>query len=386
MAEAAAKTSDRTCSARTCSCAWPRCSRPSSATCRAPRRRPGAVLELRRRGRRRAGLPRSHLRQDRATSRSWPSILRRRIAITDDPTSSSSCTSASARSLPTSSTTPTQRWPATWPCSSTNRARPRRSRPSSASTSAPSAGKSCSASTRRCSTSRRATRPCPTATRAWPRSPRDVLGQRDKRGRAVAAASSICAAPTRMALSALADLHEQAEEWRELTEVLDSQIARHRGARGPHSRLQAPRPRVGREARARAQRARMLAEGRSRSIRGDVEALRAIADNYRSAGAWEELADILRTTISVGTPAAERATRSRSSTRSWASSRAPPSCASTPRSRPGAQVLQIDPRDFRALAALENPVHAGGALGGVRGRARAARPQVLDARRARSTC
>ena len=85
----------------------------------------------------------------------------------------------------------------------------------------------------------------------------------------------------------------------------------------------------------------------------DVEALRAIADNYRSAGAWEELSDTLLddrfwwARTHSGTP------RSRSSTRSWASSRERPSCASTPRSRPGVRSCTSIPTDFRALAALE---------------------------------
>ena len=183
------------------------------------------------------------------------------------------------------------------------------------------------ASTKRCSTSRRATRPCPTATRAWPGPPRTCSGSATSRS-SCGGASSICAAQTPLALSALADLHEQAEEWRELTEVLDSQI---RATEDPVARIpdvQAARSRVGR--RLPGANVTLSNAGRrsSRSIRGDVEALGAIAENYRSAGAWEEAVDILRTTISVGTQSLSAdEVEERSSTRSWASSRAPPSSA-----------------------------------------------------------
>ena len=64
-----------------------------------------------------------------------------------------------------------------------------------------------------------------------------------------------------IALSGLADLHEMAGEWKELTEVLEKQVARDARSRGAHPDLQAPRPHLGREAVARAQLARELAEG-----------------------------------------------------------------------------------------------------------------------------
>ncbi len=104
------------------------------------------------------------------------------------------------------------------------------------------------------------------------------------------------------ALSALADLHEQAEEWRELTEVLDSQI---RATEDPVARIPVYK-RLGRVWGEKLGRERNALECWQKVVEidaGDVEALRAIADNYRSAGAWEELADILRRTISVGSNA-----------------------------------------------------------------------------------
>lgn len=153
------------------------------------------------------------------------------------------------------------------------------------------------------------------------------------------------------ALSALADLHEQAEEWRELTEVLDSQI---RATEDPVARIPVYK-RLGRVWGEKLGRERNALECWQKVVEidaGDVEALRAIADNYRSAGAWEELADILRRTISVGSNALtgdevkelyvqlgelEGTTLMRidAAVEAWR------------------QVLQIDPTEGRALAALE---------------------------------
>lgn len=153
------------------------------------------------------------------------------------------------------------------------------------------------------------------------------------------------------ALSALADLHEQAEEWRELTEVLDSQI---RATEDPVARIPVYK-RLGRVWGEKLGRERNALECWQKVVEidaGDVEALRAIADNYRSAGAWEELSDILRRTISVGSNALtgneikelyvqlgelEGTTLMRidAAVEAWR------------------QVLQIDATEGRALAALE---------------------------------
>jgi transposase len=91
-----------------------------------------------------------------------------------------------------------------------------------------------------------------------------------------------------LALSALADLHEQAEEWRELTEVLDSQI---RATEDPVARIPVYK-RIGRVWGEKLGRERNALECWQKVVEidaGDVEALRAIADNYRSAGAWGNL-------------------------------------------------------------------------------------------------
>jgi len=178
----------------------------------------------------------------------------------------------------------------------------------------------------------------------------DVLGERERAVELWRRVLDLRGADP-LALSALGDLHEQAEEWRELTEVLDSQI---RATEDPVARIPVYK-RLGRVWGTNLGRERNALECWQKVVEidpGDVEALSAIADNYRSAGAWEELSDILRTTISVGTQALsadevkelyaqlgelEGTTlmRINAAVEAWR------------------QVLQIDPADFRALAALE---------------------------------
>jgi tetratricopeptide (TPR) repeat protein len=178
----------------------------------------------------------------------------------------------------------------------------------------------------------------------------DVLGQRDKAVELWRRVLDLRGADP-LALQALADLHEQAQEWRELTEVLDSQI---RATEDPVARIPVYK-RLGRVWGGKLGRERNALECWQKVVEidpGDVEALRAIADNYRSAGAWEELSDVLQRTISVGTHALsgdeikelyaqlgelEGTTlmRVNAAVEAWR------------------QVLQIDPADFRALAALE---------------------------------
>jgi tetratricopeptide (TPR) repeat protein len=154
-----------------------------------------------------------------------------------------------------------------------------------------------------------------------------------------------------MALSALADLHEQAGEWRELTEVLDNQI---RGTNDAMAKIPLYK-RLGRIWGEKLSRERNALECWQRVLEidpGDVEALRAIAENYRSAGAWEELSDTLQRLINLGSEIVgedelkelysqlgelEGATlmRTQMAIDAWR------------------HVLDIDPTDFRALAALE---------------------------------
>jgi tetratricopeptide (TPR) repeat protein len=154
-----------------------------------------------------------------------------------------------------------------------------------------------------------------------------------------------------VALSALADLHEQAGEWRELTEVLDNQI---RATDAPEGKIPLYK-RLGRIWGEKLSRERNSLECWQRVLEidpGDVEALRAIAENYRSAGAWEELSDTLQHLINLGPEVLgepelkelysqlgelEGSTlmRTQMAIDAWR------------------RVLDIDPADFRALAALE---------------------------------
>jgi len=102
-----------------------------------------------------------------------------------------------------------------------------------------------------------------------------------------------------VALSALADLHEQAGEWRELTEVLDNQIRATTDERGKIPLYK----RLGRIWGEKLSRERNALECWQHVLEidpGDVEALRAIAENYRSAGAWEELSETLQRLIALG--------------------------------------------------------------------------------------
>ena len=126
----------------------------------------------------------------------------------------------------------------------------------------------------------------------------DVLGQRERAVELWRRVLDLRGADPG-ALSALADLHEQAEEWRELTEVLDSQI---RATEDPEARIPAYK-RLGHVWGEKLGRERNALECWKKVIEinpGDVEALQAIAANYRSAAAWEELSDTLRRLIAVG--------------------------------------------------------------------------------------
>jgi tetratricopeptide (TPR) repeat protein len=178
----------------------------------------------------------------------------------------------------------------------------------------------------------------------------DVFGKRDKAIELWRRVLDLRGADP-MALAALADLHEQAGEWRELTEVLDNQI---RATEDAHAKIPIYK-RMGRIWGEKLSRERNSLECWQRVLEidpGDVEALRAIADNYRSAGAWEELSDTLQRLIDLGPDVIGEAElkelysqlgelegstlmRTQMAIDAWR------------------HVLDIDPTDFRALAALE---------------------------------
>ena len=181
----------------------------------------------------------------------------------------------------------------------------------------------------------------------------DALGQRDKAVELWVRVLDLRGNdPT--ALAGLADLHEAAEEWKDLTEVLERLVL---AVEEPEKKIPIFKrlgriwgPKLGRE--------RNALESWQKVLQldpQDVDALRAIVDNYRSAGAWEELSESLRRLIGVaqlgegridqselkdlysqlGELEGETLMRTHEAIEAWR------------------EVLEIDPSDFRALAALE---------------------------------
>ncbi|MDB4980275.1 MAG: Tetratricopeptide 2 repeat protein [Myxococcales bacterium] len=159
------------------------------------------------------------------------------------------------------------------------------------------------------------------------------------------------------ALGGLADLHEMASEWKELTEVLEKQVI---ATTDPEAKIPVYK-RLGRIWGEKLSRERNALESWQKVLEldpQDVDALRALAANYRSAGAWEELSQALRRLIQVGQLGAQSETgisqeelkelyaqlgelegetlmRTQDSIDAWR------------------EVLELDASDFRALAALE---------------------------------
>src|SRR5260370_19070803 len=160
--------------------------------------------------------------------------------------------------------------------------------------------------------------------------------------------------PDPTALAGLADLHEAAQEWRELTEVLERQVA---ATPDPEAKIPIYK-RLGRIWGEKLGRERNSLESWQRVLELDPQdagALRALAANYRSAGAWEELSQAPRRLIQVGQLGGsgiepgelkelyaqlgelegETLMRTQDAIDAWR------------------EVLEIDAHDFRALAALE---------------------------------
>ena len=157
-----------------------------------------------------------------------------------------------------------------------------------------------------------------------------------------------------IALSGLADLHEMAGEWKELTEVLEKQVL---ATPDPEARIPIYK-RLGRIWGEKLSRERNSLESWQKVLEidpQDVDALRAIAANYKSAGAWEELSQALRRLIQVGQLGGsgierdelkelfsqlgelegDTLMRTQDAIDAWR------------------EVLELDEADFRALAALE---------------------------------
>ncbi len=178
----------------------------------------------------------------------------------------------------------------------------------------------------------------------------EVFGQRDKAAELWQKVLDLRGGDP-VSLDALADLYEHSGAWRELTEILDNQI---RAIEDPMARVPVYK-RLGRIWGEKLSRERNALECWQHVLEidpGDVEALKAIGENYRSAGAWEELSETLGKLIDLGTMGLgedelkelyaqlgelEGGTlmRVEPAVRAWR------------------HVLELDPRDFRAMAALE---------------------------------
>jgi tetratricopeptide (TPR) repeat protein len=157
-----------------------------------------------------------------------------------------------------------------------------------------------------------------------------------------------------VALAGLADLHEAAGDWKDLTEALDQLVS---VVEDPEKKIPIYK-RLGRIWGEKLNRERSALESWQKVLEidsQDVDALRAIVENYRSAGAWEELSEALRRLIGVaqlgenriaepelkdlysqlGELEGETLMRTQEAIEAWR------------------EVLELDADDFRALAALE---------------------------------
>lgn len=167
--------------------------------------------------------------------------------------------------------------------------------------------------------------------------------------------------PDTVALSALADLHEAAGEWRELTDVLEQQL---KATEDVTAQIPTYK-RLGRIWGEKLHRERNALECWQQVLAldpTDVEALRAIAENYRAAGAWEELSDTLHRLIDLGVMTeGERQPHgeviSRDDLKELYAQLGELEGSTLMRTQEAInawrKVLEIDPADFRALAALE---------------------------------
>ena len=107
------------------------------------------------------------------------------------------------------------------------------------------------------------------------------------------------------ALAGLADLHEAAGEWKEQTEVLERLVL---ALTEPERKIPIFK-RLGRIWGEKLNKERNALESWQKVLEidsQDVDALRAIVENYRSAGAWEELSEALRRLIGVAQIGRER--------------------------------------------------------------------------------
>ena len=153
-----------------------------------------------------------------------------------------------------------------------------------------------------------------------------------------------------MALWALADLYEAAEEWRDLVEVLERQV---HITEEPQEQVRLYQ-RLGRIWGEKLGRDRNALESWQKVLEiepGNLTALYAIAEIYRNTQAWEELAETLHRLIEIGiTSDMERRRAQERSTPSWASCRARSCCDRRRPSTPGARCSTCRPTTFARWA------------------------------------
>ena len=178
-----------------------------------------------------------------------------------------------------------------------------------------------------------------------------------------------------------------ADEWKELTEVLEKQVV---ATPDPEAHIPIYK-RLGRIWGEKLSRERNSLESWQKVLEidpQDVDALRAIAANYKSAGAWEELSQALHRLIQVGQLGGsgierdelmelyaqlgelegETLMRTQEAIDAWR------------------EVLELDRARLPRAGGARAAVHAGGALGGVHRHPRAERAGARRTRPSRSTC
>jgi len=156
------------------------------------------------------------------------------------------------------------------------------------------------------------------------------------------------------ALAGLADLHEVAGDWKALTDVLDKLVL----ALAEPERQVPIYKRLGRVWGEKLGKERNALEAWQKVLDldpQDVDALRAIVQNYRTAGAWEELSESLRRLIGVAQLGESGVSQPElKDLYSQLGELEGDTLMRTPEAiEAWREVLEIDAHDFRALAALE---------------------------------
>ena len=155
------------------------------------------------------------------------------------------------------------------------------------------------------------------------------------------------------ALRALGQLYTAQGNWRDLVDILEREASGGRDRRRAHSHLHGARPRLVRHARARAQRTREL-RARARPRPGPhAGAVRDRQHPPSRRGATQELVDTLHRIIDVGREHARRRALEARLHGARPALRAASSSSPPTRSRPTPRAVDVNPRNFAAMDALE---------------------------------